>query len=258
MPKPNVGVDGGGSDTQLFAGSSARPDMVDTVVQNVSRLIAGNKLKPGQRLPPEAVLGEKIGVSRTVVREAMRVLATLGLVETRHGVGTIVKASRVSCLAGPISSMFRLREISIEDLHAVRTMLEVEIAGKAAENATRTDIAKLAKLVDVLESSTDRPLEYVRADDAFHRYLAEMSRNRLLATLLDSIADILTDVRLSVTRYPEIFKAGVADHRRIMKRVRDHDVNGARQAMRKHLDVAQDILERTVISDAASAPAGLL
>lgn len=232
----------------LFSAVAGRADMVDTVVEKISKLIADNKIEAGQKLPPEAAIGEQIGVSRTVVREAMRVLVAQGLVETRHGVGTIVKSNRAGYLAAPLSSMLRMRQISIADLHGVRTILEVEIAGIAASNAQRSEIAQLAKLVAALEASAQDPGEYVKADNAFHRYLAEITHNPLLVTLLDSIGEIIAEIRKFVAQYPEIASAGVPDHRRIMECIRKHDVSAAREAMRKHLDHARQILERAATS----------
>jgi GntR family transcriptional repressor for pyruvate dehydrogenase complex len=233
----------------LFGSMAGRPDMVDLVVDKVTELIASNKLKPGDRLPPEASVGSQMGVSRTVVREAMRVLAARGLVETKHGVGTLVKSNRGGQLAGPLSSMIQREQISIEDVHGVRAILEVEIAGIAAERASRAEVAELEKRVDELERSagSTNAKDYVRADGEFHRYLAKISHNPLLVTLLDSVSELLAAIRLSVMEYPELYKPGVADHRRIMERVKAKDAPGARAAMRKHIERAKKILQ-----DAAS------
>ena len=103
--------------------------------------------------------------------------------------------------------------------------------------------------MDDLERSAGSPnaKDYVRADGEFHRYLAKISHNPLLVTLLDSVSELLAAIRLSVMEYPELYKSGVADHRRIMERVRAKDAPGARAAMRKHIERAKKILQ-----DAAS------
>jgi GntR family transcriptional repressor for pyruvate dehydrogenase complex len=234
-----------GGEANLFGTVAGKPDMVDLVVEKVTELIVSSKLKPGDRLPPEAVVGSQMGVSRTVVREAMRVLVARGLVETKHGVGTLVKSNRGGQFAGPLSAMLKLEQISIEDVHGVRAILEVEIAGIAAERATKAEVAELERRVAELERSagSGNAQDYVRADGDFHRFLAKTSHNPLLVTLLDSVSELLSAMRLSVMDYPELYKPGVADHRRIMERVKLKDAAGARAAMRKHIERAKRILE---------------
>lgn len=225
----------------IFTTIDSKERLVDRVVQQITRLILDRQLEPGTKLPAEIKLAESIGVSRTVVREAIQILIAKGLVETRHGVGTIVRAAGTAQLTEQLSMMLRMKGLTLDHLHQVRSMLEVEIAGIAAAQASAAEISELGKLVERMEALANDPLAYAEMDGEFHHYLARISHNPLLVTLLDSVGDLLRQVRLSVSQYPQLFLKAVPDHRRIMERVKARDVSGARRIMREHLEHAREI-----------------
>jgi GntR family transcriptional repressor for pyruvate dehydrogenase complex len=229
------------SDTARFQAFDNKQRLVDNVVEQVIRLIAESKLEAGSRLPPEMKLAEQIGVSRTVVREAMQILIAKGLVETRHGIGTMVRPVGGEQISNHLALMVQLNELSLDNLHNVRSILEVEIAGIAASQATPEEIEHLSRLVEKLEQDSADPMLYVEADGEFHRFLARIAHNPLLMILLDSFAEIMKHVRLRVSQDPALVLSAMPDHRRIMERVKAGDVAGARQAMADHLHRAREI-----------------
>jgi len=226
----NVGVQGG---------------LVDRVVNEIQRVIVGGQLEPGMKLLPERELADELGVSRTVIREAVRILVAKGLLETKPGVGTIVRQVTSDQIVEPLSLLLRTQDesISIEHLHQVRHMLEVEIAGLAALQATEDDIAELTEILDKMEAVLDIPEAFVTIDADFHRGLARTTRNPLLIILLDSIRDLMQEVRLLVTRHPDLRQKVIPDHRKILKRVAANDPKGARHAMEEHLKHARRFQE---------------
>ncbi|RPJ55340.1 MAG: FadR family transcriptional regulator [Acidobacteria bacterium] len=245
------------NDTGQFQAFDNKQRLVDNVVKQVIRLIAESKLEAGSRLPPEMKLAEQIGVSRTVVREAMQILIAKGLVETHHGIGTIVRAVGGEQISDHLALMVQVNELSLDNLHNVRSILEIEIAGIAASQATPEEIKHLSQLVDQLERDSVDPTRYVEADGQFHRFLAQTAHNPLLEILLDSFAGIMKEVRLSVSQDPAVGLSGMPDHRRIMERVKAGDVAGARQAMQDHLKRAREIQRQTIgreDSEGANAP----
>jgi GntR family transcriptional repressor for pyruvate dehydrogenase complex len=233
----NVGVQGG---------------LVDRVVDEIQRVIVSGQLKPGMKLLPERELAEELGVSRTVIREAVRILVAKGLLETKPGVGTIVRQVTSDQIVEPLSLLLRAQEedISIAHLHQVRRMLEVEIAGLAALQATEEDITKLEEILAKLESVTDIPESFAAKDADYHRELARTTHNPLLIILLDSIRDLMQEVRLLVTRHPDLREKVMPDHRRILERVAARDPEGARQAMEEHLDHALRFQEELLKAEA--------
>src|SRR5438067_1079805 len=122
--------------------------LVDRVVQAIEAHILGGRLAVGTRLPPEREFSEDLGVSRPVVREAVRILTTRGLLETRHGIGTTVRAVSRAEVVKPLALFLRTRgeEISIQHLHQVRSILEVENAALAAAHGTPDDLEDLRRI----------------------------------------------------------------------------------------------------------------
>jgi len=229
------------SEPALFVAIESRQRLVDRVVEQVTRLIAGNKLAPGTRLPPEMKLAESIGVSRTVVREAIQILTARGLVETRHGVGTIVRAAGSRQFAEHLQMLLNLNGMTLDDLHQVRSILEVEIAGIAAAQASPADQAALAAMLERMSALTGDPLAYADADGEFHRALAHTAHNPLLVILLDSISALMREVRLAVSNVPGLYERSLNDHRILLAQIKTGDAPGARQAMREHLQHARQI-----------------
>jgi GntR family transcriptional repressor for pyruvate dehydrogenase complex len=230
----------------LFRMIGTKDRLVDRVVNEIQRLIVEGQLEPGMKLPPERDFAEQLGVSRTVIREAVHILVTKGLLETRHGVGTVVRRVTNDQVIASLNILLQAQGISLENLHDVRSILEVEIAGLAAQQATDEDILTLNALIARMEAARNAPETFVAGDADFHQALARMSHNPLLGVLLDSIRDLMQEVRLLVHRHPHLYQIVMPDHRCLMERVIAKDPEGARQAMREHLEHARQIQEEVL------------
>jgi DNA-binding FadR family transcriptional regulator len=228
------------SDECLFRNVGIKGGLVDRVVNEIQRVIVDGQLEPDAKLPPERELAEELGVSRTVIREAIRILMAKGLLETKPGVGTIVRQVTRDQIVEPLSLLLQTQEggVSIEHLHQVRRILEVEIAGLAALQATEEDIEELKQVLDEMESVKDIPEAFVAGDADFHQGLAATTHNPLLIVLLASIRDLMREVRLMVTQHPDLREQVMPDHRKILEQVAAQDSAGARQAMEQHLEHA--------------------
>ena len=137
--------------------------------------------------------------------------------------------------------LLQTQGITIEDLHQVRTILEVEIAYIAAKNATDEDIAELKKVLTNLELNIGDDEGFAEWDSKFHHELAKLSRNPLLLMLLDSLSGFMNEIRISVSRYPDLFNTVMPDHYEILKSIEARDSKSASKAMRKHLENARKI-----------------
>ena len=217
--------------------------LVDRVVEEIQHMIIDGVLEAGMQLPGERELAEQIGVSRTVVREAIKTLHAKGMIDLKHGVGTFVRAIDGEQISGPLMMLLRTKGISLENLHQVRMILEVEIAGVAASEATSGEVAHLQEVLSGLERGMEDPLAFAEGDAAFHHALAELSHNPLLVMLLDSIGGLMHDVRMSVSNYPDLFQMTFPDHGEVLASVKAKDPSRARQAMRHHLENARKIQE---------------
>jgi GntR family transcriptional repressor for pyruvate dehydrogenase complex len=230
----------------IFRTIGNKERLVDRVVEEVKKLVINRKLLPGMMLPPERELADQIGVSRTVVREAVQVLTAMGLVESRQGIGTIIRQANGDQLSEQLNLMLQTKGFTLDNLHHVRSILEVEIADLAARQAAEEEISELNEIVERMEAQVGDPIAYAESDAEFHRCLAKISHNPLLVLLLDSISDILREVRLSVSKHPDIFLKALPDHRQILERVQERDSEGGRQAMRLHLEHAREIQDQVV------------
>lgn len=218
-----------------FSRIRREPRLSDRVAALLLDTIVARGLQPGDRLPSERELGEQFGVSRTVIREAVRALAAKGVIEVRTGSGLRVAAVDASAVSESIGLYLRGGTVEYPKVHEVRRLLEVEIAGLAAERAKDADLARMRKLCEQMEAALDDVERASRLDLAFHRAIARATDNELYLLLLDSIGEALLEVRrrnLQTGAAPETVKA----HRAIVEAIAARDAARARTAMAQHLD----------------------
>ncbi len=168
--------------------------------------------------------------------------------ETRHGIGTTVRRVTRQEILKPLSLFLRTRgeSVSLDHLHQVRSILEVENAGLAAEQATPLDIEDLRRLISEMVAAADNPEQFAAKDAEFHRRLAETTHNPLLILLLDSIRDLMAEVRSLVARERGLFERVMPTHVRVLECIESGDPTGARAAMREHLLIALSIQQELV------------
>ncbi len=233
------------TDRGLFPTIGAEGRLVDRVAGEIQRLIVGGALAPGQKLPPERELAVQLGVSRTVMREAVHMLVSKGLLDTRPGVGTMVRQVSSGQVAEPLRLVLQAQghATSIDDLHQVRSILEVAIAELATEHATEDDLAILGQAMERMEQAQGDPGEFALRDGEYHQVLAQATHNPLLVLLLDSIRDLMQEVRQLVATQPGLPQVVIPYHRRILARVVARDGRGARREMRAHLEQARRVQE---------------
>ena len=222
----------------LFSNVGNQDRLVDRVVNEVQRLIVGAQLQAGAKLPPQRELAEQLGVSRTVLREAVHVLVTKGLLTSKPGVGTTVREVSAGQIAEPLILMLRTHRISLDHLYQVRSILEVQIATLAASEADEQDIASLNSALDSMRSALDDPEALADLDAQFHESLARATHNPLLVVLLGSIRHVMRTVRLVVHQHPDLRPIILDEHEAIQERVAAKDPSGASHAMAEHLQHA--------------------
>jgi GntR family transcriptional repressor for pyruvate dehydrogenase complex len=209
----------------------------------LKRRIASGKLTPGGRLPPERELAGQLGVSRPVVREAVHRLIAQGLLESRQGSGTTVRRVTSQALVDPLNWLVESKAATIDNLHEVRSILEVEIVHLAALRATDREIGDLRELVAEMCSQRADLGEFARLDGVFHQRLAEITHNPLLSLMVDSVRDLIQQIRLQVQVCAETRDALIDEHGRIVAAIAARDGAGAGQVMTQHLEPARAIQE---------------
>lgn len=237
----------------MFKKVQREATLSDLVSGQIQNLIVDNHLQPGDRLPAERDLAQQLGVSRTVVREAVRGLAAKGLLQVSPGRGgTSVRRPPAHSISESFSLYFRSGpSMNQEKLLEVRRALEVEIAGLAAERRADEDLQRLAGVLEEAEQigPTDREA-FVRCDMAFHAALARATHNELWSLLLDSVADLLIETRRSGFDVPGTATRAYRYHKAIYKQVAQGNVEGARDAMRRHLAEAEDTQRKAKLMQA--------
>lgn len=226
----------------------------DKVAEQLLLSIRSDRLARGSRLPSERELCELFGVSRTVIREAVRSLAAKGVLEVRPGSGVHVTAVAASSVSEQMSLFLRGRgAIDYGKINEVRTALEIRTAELAAERATDADIAELREHCQRMAAAGPDVEAASREDVEFHRAIARATHNELFTVMLDSIGDILLEIRRVTLGLPGRRRDGVAYHERILDRIAAHDVPGAGEAMREHLEDADMAWRATGRGDSAPA-----
>lgn len=226
-----------------------RGGLVQEVVTHLQQLIQSGQIKPGDKLPTESAVMSDLGVSRTVVREAISRLQASGQVETRHGIGTFA-------LEAPTTHNFRIAEqdmATIDDVIAVlelRISLETEAAGLAAQRATPEQLTAMATALHGFATAIHSQSDAVPSDFQFHMEVAKATGNRHFADLMTYLGThIIPRTRIQTAdQAPEGRQAYLervhGEHESIYNAIRNHDTESARAAMRTHLSNSRDRLRK--------------
>jgi GntR family transcriptional regulator, transcriptional repressor for pyruvate dehydrogenase complex len=223
-------------------------NLAEFVVEHVRRQIGSNALKPGDKLPTESQLMTVLGVSRTVVREAISRLQAGEVIETRHGIGSFVLEPKRPALGIDMAEATTLRDLLA--ILELRISLETECAGLAAQRAEPADLDRMRAALAAIEATRDTGNDNVSADLQFHISVARATGNRYFV-------DILTQMGAALIPRNRIDSAGIAradpkayvslvnlEHQSILDAIARHDSDGARAAMRMHLSNSRERLRR--------------
>jgi GntR family transcriptional repressor for pyruvate dehydrogenase complex len=236
----------------IYKSLQRQPNLADQVVDQIKDLIAHRHLRPGDKLPPERELTEHLGVSRTVIREATRTLVAQGLIEIRPSSGMVIARPTPGTVAETVGLLLRMSsDEPYADLFEVRRLLEVEIAGLAAERRTEDNLVELVNLVRLMNANLDAPEQFAESDVQFHSALARATQNPIFTILLDSIADLMLEIRYKAVSVPVNIESAAKHHVRILERVRERNAEGARQAMTAHIIEGEQHMRMAIQSESA-------
>jgi GntR family transcriptional repressor for pyruvate dehydrogenase complex len=219
-----------------------RTRVYEDVARQLRRLIEDGALEPGDMLPPERELAERFGVSRSSVRDAIRALELVGMVEARQGEGTVVADASPEALVVPLASMLLRKRELVGELLDVRRMIEPPLAARAAAHATPEEIAHLDDILLRQKAKMRRGEATVEEDAEFHYAIALAAGNSVVRRVVDVLMDLLRESRarsLQVRGRPEKSLAG---HRRVVQAIRRRDGPSAEVAMRRHLEEIERVV----------------
>jgi GntR family transcriptional regulator, transcriptional repressor for pyruvate dehydrogenase complex len=246
------------TDTATLAGSSL--SQTDVVLQGIKAMITSGQLTAGSRLPIEKDLAIGLGVSRGSLREGVRALCIMGVLETRQGDGTYVTSLDSSLLLAPMGFMIDLQTAEHrQDLHVVRRLLESEAAARAAIHITAEELATAAGILQSMRPlvSTGSGADHeaiVAADVAFHGVIAKASDNGALAALIDALADRTFLARRSLGEHHEgQVRRAYDEHTAILAALQQREPDRARLLMSHHLLAIEDFVVDEEASGASAA-----
>lgn len=227
----------------------------EEVIFQLREMIHRGELRPGDRLPPERDLAKLLGVSRPTLRDGIRSLAAVGVLQPRRGAGTfVVKAEGSPALdSNPLRLMASLHGFTPAEMFEARKSLEMAIAGLAAERATGDQLATMSEEIAEMFACLDDPEQFLVHDMRFHQTVAAASANRILTSLMNMVATILFDVRSKTVKRAKDLKESAEMHRTIYRAIRKRNAEAASEAMRDHLMAAQKAQAAEEMEDAATA-----
>ena len=211
--------------------------LYEQLAERIRHLILNGALTPGDKLPTERILAQDYGVSRTVVREAVKALQQDGLVEVKAGLGTFVVDATDRAFVQSLRLLMSLNlNDNMADVVEIREILEVEMATLAATRARPVDIDQMQSAIAIMDENLDNVSEFIRQDHAFHLALARATQNAVMPLLISSIVDLLQRSRSRTALVDGSLQRGQGHHKQILQAIRQRDAAGAQKAMQLHLE----------------------
>jgi GntR family transcriptional repressor for pyruvate dehydrogenase complex len=216
----------------------------EEIIRQVKHMIGEGRLKSGDQLPPERDLAEKFVVSRTSVREALRALESLGLVEIRPGEGTFVREVSVETLIEPLALVMASQRAALSELFEARRLLEPSIAALAARRATPDEISEMERILEEQSKEVAGGRTGLSQDAAFHSAIGVAAHNRAVTRIAHAVMDLLAQIREESLNTPGRPNRSHEDHRRILAAIAARDPAAATQAMLDHLEAVEGLVVR--------------
>ena len=218
-----------------------RNKVYEEVARQLERIIL-KKLHPGDKLPSERELAESLGVSRSSIRDAIRSLELMGLVEPRQGAGTVVREISADVLMNPLTNVLRHKLELVGEFLDFRKMLEPPLAGRAASHASDDEILEMEEILRRQEAKLRAGDLAIEEDSEFHYSIAMASGNSVVLKVLDVIMDLLRDTRERSLQLQGRPQKSLAGHRRILAAIKRRDAEAAKAAMRRHIEDVEEIV----------------
>lgn len=214
-------------DLQKTLAQKTADQVIDHIVQN--------SLKPGDKLPTEKKLAALMCVSRSVVREALSILATMHIIRLVQGSGIYLESPEKAVMLNSYQAYMRLGYASIDEMYELRIRLEADAAALTAKRITQTGLYELEMCMDSAKQAIFDEKKFSEVDETFHQIIAEYCQNRLLVMNLRSISEIVKQYRSITTRYLDIRKTAYEYHKNLYTAILNRDAAASRMYMDEHL-----------------------
>ena len=213
--------------------------VAEQIIYQLQSLIESGIIEPGSRLPSERELAEMLDVSRPSLREALKALSLLGIVENRPGSGTYLTTSENKWPKEPFSILFSINKSALFDIFEARKGLEGMVASLAARRSTEDDLEHMQEALSGMEKALDQHAQYNKFEREFHLAIIEAARNNVISQLMDKLYRLLEETRLRVSENgstpPANRDEDFRNHKMIYKYIEAGDEHSASVAMVSHL-----------------------
>jgi GntR family transcriptional regulator, transcriptional repressor for pyruvate dehydrogenase complex len=223
--------------------------VAQAVVNRILDLVRTGMLCAGDRLPSERELIDILNISRPSLREALRALSMLGVVDTRHGGGAFITNLEARTLLAPLDFFLSLSKSNLADAFESRRIVEIEIVRKAALNATSADVDALEGMLAAHEKVLSDPVGFRILDSRFHARLSEIARNVVLERIAYGLYNMGLDIRRRATEDVALIRRSLGEHTTIVRAISTKDSEAAAKAMAAHLDHIEASTRAVIESD---------
>ncbi len=220
-----------------------RESVAEMVVRRILDMVKAGVLKAGDALPPERDLALSLNVSRPSVREAMRGLAVLGVVKTRQGGGAYISDLGPDSLLGPLQFYLSLERMNIRELYDARSLIESDVARRAAVAISDADLARLEVMLTEQAQTIGDPIAFRQSDFEFHEVIWIGSGNAFLKRIGESLNVLGLEFRKRASEKPGVLEQSLQDHRRLLDALKSRDPEAAARAAEAHM---QNVYQSTI------------
>lgn len=216
-------------------GTFEKDTLWEQIAARLLSMLKEKQLRPGDKLPPERELAAMMQVSRPSLREALRALALMNVLEIRQGAGTFVSSLEPELLVEHLDFVLSLDDSTFVKLFEARKILEVGLVGLAAERITPAEIAELEAGLSRSQETVAEPSAFLQADVDLHRKITQAAQNPILSRIIDSIGKLSFASRQRTVEITGVREQTIRDHQAIVAALKAHDPEAAQQAMLQHL-----------------------
>lgn len=231
---------------------TGRRSIAEQVAGRILALVKSGNLKTGDKLPTEAQMTIALGISRPALREALKALTVLGVLESRQGGRYTVTDLKPSRLVAPLQFLMFVNDYDVAVHFEARAAVDLDLVRLAVERAGDEERQRIARLAEDGRAFLADPVGFRVLDFEFHQTINEAARNPLLKTIAEGLYDIALDVRRIATETPGVIAVSVDDHERIAGAMARHDAGAAVAAYRDHLDHTRATTEEALARIAAA------
>lgn len=217
-------------------GTFAKDPLWQQIAGRLLSLLQEKQLQPGDKLPPERELAAMMQVSRASLREGLRALSMMNVIEVRQGLGTFITSLEPELLVEQLSLVLALDTSTITHLFQTRKIIEVGAIALAAEQITAEDIVAMKALLHKAENAVDDPALFLQTDVELHKKIIDIANNPILSRILESVSQLSFASRSRTNDLPGLRQQTVGDHQAIVAALEKRDPKAAQAAMLRHLN----------------------